>query len=535
MDWKLPWMGGRRRMDEGQAVNGTDQEPAQPVVETRTIRENFEQRFRRGEYLGMLETYKVAWNQEKVARDIWQNFFDGAGGTVDGVGFQVEEIDNGQEQKTEYRVTISGDANYDYRKLLHFGGTSKAEDTETAGGFGEGTKVSALVMLRDFGVSGLKFRSTGWEIGYYLDDIPEESYDEQGVKGLYAKLSDGDDQPGNSVEITTTEHDLVEQLWAARDLFYHSENEDFKDPNFISKSGYGFKYLGPKSNGHLYDAGQRRHFDSANKGWDNVEGLHIWSKLKKFGGDRDRGAVSRYDVEKEIIKPMIEEANPEELVQIVEAMRENWSNGYHFEVCSKVLLDAVKAMAKIGVKMDFGSEYLADDIPLEFGIKDRLREQGYILCFQDFKNIGMKSAKEKFISMQEHIAVEPTPEQRKKADILAQAASLVCQVLDKEKRGDKLAPKDIWIYSKKDEKNIITGQYNEKFVWLCEEMFDESFAKALATYLHELDHKFGTDQSAEFSYALTDTMEFVIEAMSTNPNVFRELRERWGQTVETAE
>ena len=56
----------------------------------------------------------------------------------------------------------------------------------------------------------------------------------------------------------------------------------------------------------------------------------------------------------------------------------------------------------------------------------------------------------------------------------------------------------------------------------------------MATYLHELDHKYGSDQSAKFSYALTDTLAELIGAMADNPQLaqkFKELSERWAESL----
>ena len=88
-------------------------------------------------------------------------------------------------------------------------------------------------------------------------------------------------------------------------------------------------------------------------------------------------------------------------------------------------------------------------------------------------------------------------------------------------------PKDIWVFNKNSEKNIISGQYNEKFIWLARETLRAGYPEAFATYLHELDHKHGTDQSEEFSYALTDTLEKVIKHMIKQPETYQSLERRW--------
>src|SRR3989344_219762 len=134
----------------------------------------YEKRLLDGEYLGILESYAVSWDMEKAGRDVWQNFFDAAGGTVDGVRYQVAE--EGEDENKRYVVTVEGDAEYDYRKLLHIGGTSK-EDNSTAGGFGEGSKILSLVLLRDQGFTDVKFGSSDWQGDFPLPGGPAGVYD----------------------------------------------------------------------------------------------------------------------------------------------------------------------------------------------------------------------------------------------------------------------------------------------------------------------------------------------------------------------
>lgn len=52
--------------------------------------ESFCRQLESGYYLGILETYPVNWSAEKIGRDLWQNFFDGNGHTVDGLTFSAD-------------------------------------------------------------------------------------------------------------------------------------------------------------------------------------------------------------------------------------------------------------------------------------------------------------------------------------------------------------------------------------------------------------------------------------------------------------
>src|SRR3989344_1197508 len=117
-------------------------------------------------YLGILDSYGVSWPLEKAARDTLQNFFDGNNQTLDGIDINIEKygwFDN-------YTIRIKGNAKYDHRMLLHLGGTTKEDSKFTAGGIGEGAKILALVLLRDYEFSQVRLRSQDWIVDFAMDN-----------------------------------------------------------------------------------------------------------------------------------------------------------------------------------------------------------------------------------------------------------------------------------------------------------------------------------------------------------------------------
>ena len=197
-----------------------------------------------GHYTGILASYGVSWTLDKATRDTWQNFYD-PNLTIDGVNCSVTK--KGLPLNRRYNVRIEAEPEYDYRKLVHLGGTDKAGSTETAGGFGEGTKILALVLLRDYGFTQVRFGSGDWELDFYLDDLPEGFYDTK-EQGLFVKLRKVEKREGNFVEFVTKSKQSAQQFLKARNYFYHSENPDFQDPTMeiVNKDGarFGFKLLG---------------------------------------------------------------------------------------------------------------------------------------------------------------------------------------------------------------------------------------------------------------------------------------------------
>src|SRR3989338_2227279 len=512
-------------------------------AQTSSVRSAFEERFQAGEYLGILDSYRVQWDLEKTARDTLQNFFDADKGTLDKT--RISLIESQGTEKKLYTVRIEGDANYDFRKLLHMGGTDKADNPNTAGGFGEGSKILSLVLLRDYGFSDVQFGSTGWNIRFYLDAAPAGSYD-QPARGLFARLSTENKQPGNFVEITTDSKEKAEEFIRARQLFYSSDNPDFQEPTAASDfdaGGAGFKFLGIDENtrkvrsGNFYDAGQRCHYRDDR--WNTVAGVHLWTTHKVFGADRDRGTIKPEKVNQQVIKPMLAHMSTEQLQGILRAMEAAWPTGTtaFYEACFEVMSEAAKLLEKSKNTLQFDEKYLAATPFMSSHITDNLQQQGYVLCHSFFDKIGMKSAKTCFLEMQQHLQVEPTPEQSKRKDILHKTVVLLQQAFTKGTAKKSIENKDIWIYSREQEKSIVSGQYDERFVWLSHAILDGPFAKALATYLHELDHQYCSDQSAAFSYQVTDYLEVTIAALLEDEDCYRQfsqLKKEWDEAMRTS-
>ncbi len=466
--------------------------------------------------MGILETYGVSWTLEKAARDTWQNFFDSNARTLDGVDAEVAKEDS------EYVIRIRNNATYDFRRLLHLGGTTKSKSDYSAGGIGEGAKILGLVLLRDYNFSKVKFASLDWSLEFLLKEIPKSTYVEP-IKGLFAYVEKYNDAiEGNMIEFRTREKAYVDIFKKSKDLFYHLGNLDFYNPTLDIKDVGGFKFLGgntsPKSfpKGNLYIAGQRRHF--AAETWDNVEYVSIWLHRNRLSRkDRDRGLITRDELFEEIIPEIISNASQDKLVKAVREMEPIWTepSGQKRKVGPILLEKIVNQLAEDGVKLEFDNKYLARS-PLSLSLHIALSMQGYVLCADFMEKIGMKPSKEKFRELQKHYKTEISLKDEEKIKILYEAVKPLGR-----------NPKEIWIFSRENEKSIFNGQYNENFVWLSLEVLHGSFSKALATYLHELDHKHGSDLSSEFSYALTDTLEDVIEYIIEKPDVYKELEKKW--------
>ncbi|HII89176.1 TPA: hypothetical protein HA253_06285 [Candidatus Woesearchaeota archaeon] len=470
-------------------------------------------------YLGILDTYGVDWPLEKSARDTLQNFFDGNKRTLDGVDVKVAQ------KGEDYVVRISNHAEYDFRLLMHLGGTTKADDPFSAGGLGEGTKVLALSLLRDYGFSQVRFGSQNWELDFVLDTVPEGEYVEQ-RKGLFAGLNQiKESRKGNFIEFRTKNPEHAQAFVDAKKLFYSSDNPDFQNPSLDIPGVGGFKYL-PRAEGsrdtpegNFYYAGQRRHFEKEE--WGTVEHVNLWTHiddtLKK---DRDRGIVTRREIDDQVIPRILDATSNDDLSRLVYEMNPIWSGTWTYEVGYKLLEGIAKRLADKGVKLQFDDKYLASTSFMSSMTMGNLKKQGYIICSGFLGDIGMKSAQDKFREMQQHYRVDTAFDEEERINILYEA--IVPFQRDR---------KDVWVFDREHENSIIQGQYDEAFVWLSRDTLRKPFPDALATYLHEVDHKHGSDHSAEFSEALTVTLGVVMREIIQQPQLYQKLEQRWNQTL----
>ena len=79
-------------------------------------------------------------------------------------------------------------------------------------------------------------------------------------------------------------------------------------------------------------------------------------------------------------------------------------------------------------------------------------------------------------------------------------------------------------YSNVEGEAIIEYGYSKGF-WLDRKQLNtKDFIGLLTISLHEITHKFGGDDSAEFSYRLTDVMEGVLKVAQKRPDIAEKLK-----------
>jgi len=538
---------------------------------------SYEKLAEKGIYLGAIETYGVQWGMEKASRDCLQNFFDANGHTLTGVDVKtaIEEIKvkkdliKPDEEKTEdkeevgeeseesiemedvkkddYRVItqtknatlpeqqnkkvgrvfIEAPQNFDWRELMHFGGSTK-DSLKDVGGFGEGLKVSAFVLLKDFGATQVKAASRDWELDYYFKDLPKDAYGKP-VKGLHAKKRRREKQEGNYLEIIFEGDDVEEKVQAfekAREFFYSSENTDFQEASFNDMESGGFKILPPDETksydkhqkGRLYLAGQRSYYNDREK-WETLGDVNVWTWLKVQPKDRDRGMITYSEMKSDVLPLIVESMSIDDLKKSVYDFKILWDQFSIISVGEDLLKKIVERLVKEKIILEFPSEYISNDAPWQSWLTDALKAQGFKLCGSYMKEIGMKSAKEQFKDLQSHYRVEAEPTEQEKIELLQEAAKKI-GLLDDE-------VKEVWLFSEKDEKNIFSGQYNNMYYWLSKELMSGDFFEVLNVYVHEAAHKEGPHGEAKFEYYLEQCKQKITKFILEHKSEWDKLEIKW--------
>lgn len=453
----------------------------------------------------------VQWNNDKIARDIMQNFYDGHGQTLDGVKLDFVPTANGK-----YRVRIEGKSTYTPDKAVYIGESTKRNNVKAAGNYGEGLKMSVLKLLKDCGAEDVKIASDNWQLVYKLE---EGNLSDKRV--LAYSLDKVDKYNGNFMEFEISDKGLLESLRKSINRFYHSNNPDFKCPDFENNI-LGVKLLPNGQKGGIYIAGQRFEYDGSFNG---LDGISLFLKEKPPLGvlDISRDRVSLNESNIEYIAHWIgksDEMSVTEKANLLKVLEPYWNKvGSRSETPMHKFVDYLimgtqeySVKEKLAIK--FPEKYVAYS-PASNDVVSDLQRKGYTVCQDRFANIGMQTIKDLFGDARAHDVVIPNEIQKKKILILKEALRKLAPSLEGEHFApeelnskiymfDRLSGRDSRLHSDALAEAIVDNGVSKGF-WIDKNYLDTvNFSEALETALHELSHKVGGDESAEFSYKLTD-------------------------------
>ena len=464
----------------------------------------------------------VQWNNDKIARDVMQNFYDGHGQTLDGVQMTFEPAANGK-----YKIRIKGDSTYTVDKAVYIGESTKRDNAKAAGNYGEGLKMSVLKLLKDGGADEVKIGSDNWNLTYSL-----QKGDLSDKRVLAYSLDKVDKFNGNYIEFETSDKDLLETFRKTINRFYHSNNTHFRCPDFENDL-IGIKLLKPGEKGGLYIAGQRFEF---NNDFDGLNDVVVFIKEKPpvniLDPSRDRTSINSDQLEK-IAQWLAEESRMPQTdkVKLLKALEPYWDKKEYSKntpvdkFLTRFLLYA-GGNCKDDLHIKFPSNYVAYSAASNDVVID-LKMNGYRVCKDYFSRLGMQTIQELRGDAKAHEIVVPDANQTKKILILKEALNSLSDSL----KGKHFAPEEldakIYLFNNKGDKDkklysdtmaeAIIDRGTSKGFWIDKDYLNNSkLSDILETALHELSHKAGGDESAEFSYKLTDVNSDAIGQILTD-------------------
>ena len=480
-------------------------------------------------------TDSLVWNDDKVARDLLQNFFDGHGQTLDGVHFKFEP--SGERRlfgPRKTKVRIEGKSTYNFKEAILLGESSSHGNKNAAGNYGEGLKMVTLKLLTQNKASDVKIGSGNWEVTCSLKD--DERLDS---KLINYKVEPVEYYDGNYIEFEIADSDLHDHLRESINRFYHSSNPHFKCPDFENDL-FGFKILPNGEKGGLYIAGQRFEI---NEKYNGIENAAVFIKEKiptnVFDVSRDRTSISGYDLSK-IYRWLAQKSTVEEQKQVIKAT-EKFACGDKkgLEILNEKFIE--KLADHISDHKDgaikFPDNYIAKpSLFFNFDMLSDLRHNGYKIFPNDYEKLGMKSLGSVINLSRNHTPIVPTQNDKVKINILKRALNDLT-LLKKEHFSPEELDAKIYLFDANSKKENSIQRYENalaeaiieddksKGFWLDKTYLKKaSFAKVLETALHELSHKAGGDGDSDFSYKLTRVNKVALEQIINNPKIAQKFR-----------
>jgi len=478
----------------------------------------------------------VRWDSDKVARDLLQNFYDGHGQTLDGVKMIFTPAGSGR-----YKVRIEGKSTFTPDKAIYLGLSSKQFNAKAAGNYGEGIKMASLKLLTEAGANDVKIASDNWlckwDIGH------SELMEDEGEKVLrYSVDKLPEKLDGNFIEFETNNMELLKSLRKSVNRFYHSGNKDFECPQF-ENNVFGIKTLPNSDRGALYIAGQRFEF---NGDYDGLKGVSLFlkEKLPKSIVDesRDRTSLNTTDLEN-IAEWLAKDTRTtrDEKIKVIKTLEKYWGlKNYSEETPMDEFLDKFLFQLSLSkynqngnFRIKFPIKYIAYS-PASPDVVSELERKGYVVCKKRFADLGMPTIRDLYGDARKHDVVMPNEVEKKKIMIIREAIAKLAPSLKAKHftsseldthiyMFDRTAPKERQLYNDCNAEAIVDFASSKGF-WIDKGYLNKaSFSEALETALHEMCHKAGGDESASFSYKLTDVNADAIGHILNAPQTKSEL------------
>ncbi|HMO16159.1 MAG TPA: hypothetical protein PKD64_18615 [Pirellulaceae bacterium] len=462
--------------------------------------------------------WKIHWNPTILSRDIWQNFFDGTGGQMESIKAKKLPGPNANRKAT-YEMMISSPVTFELKKLFFLG--SDKDQQINVGGYGEGFKAAALLLLRDHQVIPINVSANQVAVVRFAEQADAET----GFHPLEYDFYEADNRfPGSAMIMPGCGRELATELETGyRHFFYDSHPALGK---LLDSNSATSLYQSNDKQGYFFYAGLMRGIIAD---LPLVLVLHhkVDSIQKSIGQDRDRKPFSTRLL-RSGYKRFIERC--EDPMLILKHTNDFWPKGHpilsELAAYYRYRPDGREAFSDVDKYCYFASHknglfsrdyvYLPHDEQREVGeLEAAWLREGQVELPNYFKYFGAKTAvsivqqmkadKEK--ALRESSCRPLTSQENSALKILIGAVKSICPTHEHEFfRCDKY----MVCVSEAALGMFRQDNLRYKTVYLNHNLFECPFSIGLSTLLHELSHVHGDDGSRRFTDALTTLIETLI-------------------------
>jgi hypothetical protein len=483
--------------------------------------------------LNISEDYGIRWSFLKVARDLLQNFND-ALKSLDLVNIDLKDLGNNRTQ-----VKIASPSVYDHNDLLILGGTSKSNSETNAGGFGEGSKMAAMCLLRDYGASEVNFHSGSASVCFKLAPMPKHL----GKPGRWLEaviMPEDLREFGNYIEFDIST-ELLSELLKAKEFFYSATNQRLSNPNLEiedDQARLGIKLCldGSKMlEGSLYDGGQARNSVELGK---PLKGVTLYAVAKRIFPltDRERSPLDEKEILSKFMLPILQKASSEQLSKLLQDLEPLWcTDNFQYGTTAYRLLEySCKILNQREVVLNFADDSKYTSVPsMQPEVIKLVKDQGYIPCVADLALVGMKTNTELDAK---DLSREASPEELQRLGILTSFLEILYKAVPEDISCYELkyAPREIKIWQGD---NLRSGCIADPFRHDEEIFFPIStlqlpFDRAIKQAIFSADLTFGSEadvakEQAEISNQALATLLDLCLADTTLSSKLIELRSAW--------
>ncbi len=465
------------------------------------------------------------WTYDMVARDILQNFYDGHGGTLDGVKIDIQNVDG------KYKIKISGESEYNYFYLKNIAASSKTGDENQAGGYGEGAKMASKSLLGAYVTDKITFASGDWA----MDFAREEGVERQDMHMTRTLRENSQRVNGTYVEFETANADLAESIIKAKDFYQHSDNPDFKGLDFENDK-FGFRILNENEKGNLY-YNQRYAVKSDGELEGALNGISIVFKKEltsedkerfKIANDCDRRGLTSEEI-KSVATCMAKSMSNEELMSSIQQLERFWSIKDPRVLKQNNRVITPEEGFAIGLIEEARNRYLKFNVdgqkvvavdPYSWNINvdhvNYLKSQGYIIADKSLARLGFKTVSEVMKELNKVVPVEGTIVEKQKLALITEALP------------QKL-PLKIFEASPDDSQVLITSENDKQFIAIDRRYLENTDFNTLYTQI--LSRVNYASDSAEWGYKMTEMLAQQLR-LANDPNYmtkFNAIANRYNQ------